>query len=77
MFGSKKSSSENNLLPKDLLNGLVKASDPMERVLIQEDKNGWKRVRQSSNAWGYNLDDSFISVSPSASISASPSTEPR
>jgi len=80
MFGSKKSSSENNLLPKDLLNGLVKASDPMERVLIQEDKKRWDRGRPSANVGGYNMDNSFsdsISISPSATLSPSPSMEAR
>lgn len=76
MFGSKKSSSENNLLPKDLLNGLVKASDPMERVLIQEDKKRWDRGKPSTNVGGYNMMDRSFSDSISVSGTVSPSYAP-
>ncbi len=77
MFGSKKSSSENNLLPKDLLKGLTKASDPIERVLMNEDKRRWDSGRSSVNGGGYGGgyggDEWSGSVSPSITMSASPS----
>lgn len=77
MFGSKKSSSENNLLPKDLLNGLVKASDPMERVLMQEDKKRWDSGKSSFNRGEYDMEMwQTVSISGSSSISSSPSEEP-
>lgn len=76
MFESKKSSSENKLLPKDLLNGLVKASDPMERVLMQEDRRRWDSGKPSSNRGGYNMESMSISPSVTLSSSASPSAAP-
>lgn len=77
MLKWRKSSSGNNLLPKDLLNGLVKASDPIERVLMQEDRHRLDGGRPSLNDGGYGGFAPSSSGSISGSVSPSPSEEAR
>lgn len=76
MLRLKKSSSD-NLLPKDLLNGLVKASDPTERVLMQEDRRRWDSGKPSANGGGHGDygNDEWMSHSISPSVTISPSEE--
>ena len=71
MLKWRNSSSGNNLLPKDLLNGLMKASDPIERVLMQEDRHRMDGGRPSFNGGGYGAFAPSRSGSVSGSVSPS------